>query len=88
MQATMSADLIRGVPRFLQICRIADNNRVIMATENEAWPFDSLNAFHPGIYIFNIAIKGRDEAETIFYPVELNWTGNWTTAEMKSGAIT
>jgi len=82
-RAAMSVDLIKGVPRFLQICRITDKNRVIMATEDEAWPIDSLNAFHPGIYRFNIAVKGKDKAETIFYSVELNWSGNWTTSEMK-----
>lgn len=82
-QADMAVDLIKDVPRFLQICRITDNNRVIIATEGEVWPIDSLNAFHPGsTYRFNIALKGEDNAETAFYSVNLNWTGNWTTAEM------
>ena len=37
-----SVDLIKEIPQFLQICRIKDDNRVIMATEHEAWPVDSL----------------------------------------------
>ena len=79
----MSVDLIKNVPRFVQICRITDKNRVVVATEGELWPIDSINGFHPGKYIFNIALKGKDRAETMFYSVELNWTGNWTTADMK-----
>jgi hypothetical protein len=77
-----SVDLINGIPRFLQICRIRQDNRVIMATEHETWPIDSLNAFQPGQFVFKIGLKGEDNAETIFYSVRLNWTGNWTTAEM------
>ena len=80
---SMSVDLIKNVPRFVQICRITDKNRVVMATEGELWPIDSINAFHPGKYIFNIALKGKDRAETTFYSIELNWTGNWTTADMR-----
>jgi hypothetical protein len=78
-----SVDLIKGVPRFLQICRITDQDRVTMATPGEAWPIDSLKAFQPGSqYVFRIALKGDDLAETTFYSVRLKWTGNWTTAEM------
>lgn len=78
-----SVDLIKGVPRFLQVCRIHQSNRVIMATKNETWPIDSIDAFQPGQqYVFKIALKGDDSAETCFYSVRLDWTGNWTTAEM------
>jgi hypothetical protein len=88
LDVSMSADLIKGVPRFLQICRISDKGQVIVATENETWPIDSLNSFHPGTYVFKVAVKGKDKAETSFYSIELNWTGNWTTAEMRPLATT
>jgi hypothetical protein len=77
----MSVDLINGIPRFLQICRIDSNNLIHMATEGEQWPIDS-HSFPPGHYVFKVGIKGEDAAETRFYSVKLKWTGNWTTAEM------
>jgi hypothetical protein len=77
----LSIDLINRVPRFLQICRISSDNRIHMATPKEQWPIDSL-AFPLGDYVFKIAIKGEDGAETHFYTVKLIWNGNWTTAEM------
>jgi hypothetical protein len=81
----MSVDLIKTIPRFLQICRITDKGEVRVATEKEYWPIDSLRSFHPGnTYVFNIAVKGNDKAETTSYSVELNWTGNWTTSEMRA----
>lgn len=79
----MAVDLINSVPRFLQICRITDQNRIIMATENEVWPIDTLKAFYPGRYVFNVVVKGEDNAKSSLYAAELNWTGNWTTAEMR-----
>jgi hypothetical protein len=79
----MSVDLINSVPRFRQICRITDRNIIRMASEGEMWPIDTLQSFHPGTYIFNIAVKGEDMAQTSLYPIEFIWTGNWTTAEMK-----
>jgi hypothetical protein len=83
IDAPGEVDLINGVPRFLQVCRISNQNRVIMATQGEVWPIDSVEAFQPGgQYVFRIALKGDDQAETIFYSVRLNWTGNWTTSEM------
>jgi hypothetical protein len=80
--AAMSVDVIKGIPRYLQICRITQTNEVKMATEGEMWPFDSLRMFVPSKYKFKIAVKGQDEAETDMYIVELNWTGDWRTANM------
>ncbi len=77
----LSIDLINGIPRFLQICRISSDNRIHMATPHGQWPIDSLG-FPPGDYVFRIGIKGEDNAETRFYTVKLQWTGNWTIAEM------
>lgn len=77
----MSVDLIKGIPRFLQICRIDSDNLIHMATNGERWPVDSHN-FPSGDYTFNVGIKGEDIAETCFYSVKLIWNGNWTTAEM------
>jgi hypothetical protein len=77
----LSIDLIKGIPRFLQICRISSDNRIHMATPREQWPIDSLR-FPLGDYVFKIGIKGEDNAETHFYAAKLIWTGNWTTAEM------
>jgi hypothetical protein len=80
---TFSVDLINGVPQFVQICRIRDSNQVIMATPHETWPIDSIDSFRPGgQYSFRIALKGEDSADTFFYDIRLNWTGNWTTSEM------
>ena len=67
--------------------RVSTVRRVLphVATEKEYWPIDSLRSFHPGnTYVFNIAVKGNDEAETASYSVELNWTGNWATSEMRA----
>jgi hypothetical protein len=84
----MSVDLIKGVPRFLQICRIHQSNKIIVATEKEVWPIDSMNSFHPGhVYVFKIALKGEDKADTSAFLAELNWTGNWITAEMKPNVV-
>jgi hypothetical protein len=80
-ETEMSVDLLKGITRFLQICRIDDNNRIHIATQREQWPIDSL-AFPVTDYIFKIGIKGEDSAETCFYSVKLRWNGNWTTAEM------
>jgi hypothetical protein len=84
MPESQSVDLISRVPRFLQVCRITQSNQVLVATIGEAWPINSLESFRPGgRYVFRVAFKGEDKAETVFCCVELNWTGNWTTAEMK-----
>jgi hypothetical protein len=85
-EAEMAVDLINGIPRFLQICRISSDNRIHIATQREQWPIDSLE-FPPGDYVFKIGIKGEDNAETRFYAVKLKWTGNWTTAEMAPIAV-
>ena len=79
---SLSIDLIKGIPRFLQICRIDSNNFIHMGTPGDQWPVDSISGFRPGDYIFKVGIKGEDNAETCFYSVKLVWTGNWTTAEM------
>jgi hypothetical protein len=78
-------DLINEIPQFLQICRVDDRNVIHMATQGENWPIDS-HGFTPGNYVFKIGIKGEDSAETSFCSVRLNWTGNWTTAEMDTVA--
>jgi len=80
-EAEMSINLLKDIPRFLQICRIDDKNCIHIATQREQWPIDSHN-FPLGDYVFKIGIKGEDDAETCFYSVKLTWTGNWTTAEM------
>jgi hypothetical protein len=80
--AELSIDLINGIPRFLQICRIDSGNRIHMATLDEKWPIDS-QGFPPGDYLFRIGIKGEDGAETRFCAVKLKWTGNWSIAEME-----
>jgi hypothetical protein len=85
-EADYSVDLIKDVPRFLQICRISSDNRIHMATQGELWPIDSMG-FPPGDYVFRVAIKGEDNAETRFYAVKLMWTGNWVTAEMAAAPI-
>ena len=82
MPGTFTVDLINGILRFLQICRITDSNQVIVATERENWPIDSIGVFRPGFFVFEIALKGDDNADTSVYSVRLNWTGNWTTSEM------
>jgi hypothetical protein len=66
---SMSVDLVNGVPRFLQICRITQTNQVLVATANEVWPFDSLESFHPGSYVFRVAFRafsGLVESEWVF----------------------
>jgi hypothetical protein len=82
----LSVDLIKGLRVFLQVCRITDANRVIMATPGEQWPVDSLVS-QPGPYTFKIAVKGDDQAETTFYGVQLTWTGVWTTSEMRAVSV-
>ena len=75
-------DLIKGVPRFVQLFRIHKSNRVIPATEGEVWPIDAMDKFSAGEYQFDIAFKGRGEADTVSYSIKLNWTGNWETGDV------
>jgi hypothetical protein len=77
-----AVDLTQKIPRYVQIFRITDSNQIIPATEGEMWPLDSLNKFSPGTYVFDIALKGQDDAETILRRLRLIWTGNWKTAQI------
>ena len=80
-----SVDLTKGISRFLQVFRIHESNVVIPATyanPPEQWPIELQNRFVPGKYLFTIGLKGQDEAETVFCNLELNWTGDWATAQV------
>jgi hypothetical protein len=83
-----AVDLIKGIPRFLQIIRIHETNKVVPATfavpHCEVWPIDQAFAFVAGQqYHFRIGVKANDRAETEFSTIILNWTGNWTTATVE-----
>jgi hypothetical protein len=77
----MTEDLPQRVPRYLQICRVTDTNRVVMATEREFWPLGETNIFRPREYVFHITVNAEG-IEAVEYQIRLDWTGNWKTATM------
>ena len=79
---TGDVDLVKAVPRFVQVFRIRKSNHVIPATEGEVWLLDEQNKFVPGDYQFDVILKGMDEADTVFYSLKLNWTGDWQTTKI------
>jgi len=85
-----SVDLTKNIPRFLQVFRIHETNRIVPGTFGnppEQFPVDLLNRFVVGeTYHFRIGLKGDDEAETLFGTVKLIWTGDWATAQVSYAA--
>jgi hypothetical protein len=82
---SMSADLVKDIPRFVQLFRIHESGAIIPATESEVWPIDSMDAFKNGnTYHFQIAFKGHDRAETQKYEIVIDWTGNMHTTTVRT----
>jgi hypothetical protein len=81
-----SVELIKDIPRFLQVFRIHESNKIIPGTFGnppDQFPLDLINKFVVGeTYHFRVGLKGEDEAETVFGTVTLVWTGNWNTAQV------
>jgi hypothetical protein len=81
-----SVDLAKDIPRFLQVLRIHQSNRIVPATFGdppEQFPLDLRNQFMVGSrYHFRVGLKGDDEAETVFHTLELVWNGDWRTSQV------
>jgi hypothetical protein len=81
----MSEDLPERVPRYLQICEIMEaTNKIVMATQGRLWPLGEDNIFRPGKYLFDVVVRA-DGAKAVTRQLELDWTGDWKTAEMIMG---
>jgi hypothetical protein len=65
------------------VFRIHEVNAVIPGTAGEVWPLGENHSFEIGkTYHFDVALKGRDDAETVVRTIRLNWNGNWQTTEI------
>jgi hypothetical protein len=81
--AAAAVDLVKGVPRYVEMCVATDADQITVTTEGGGvWPIDAMHIFDkPGEYLFRIVIEARDTVATSITR-KLNWTGNWTTTDM------
>ncbi len=74
-----------GIPAFLDIITISNENLIRPHTKDFAYPghFDPVSFFsNIGFYIFEITIRyGESSSQTC--KLKLNWLGDWKTAEME-----
>jgi hypothetical protein len=77
------ANIIMHAPQYLDVVRVHNDNRVVVATEGQAWPLSQARMFeNPGEYLFRVIISGKDVADTPSKYIKFTLTGDWRTASV------
>jgi hypothetical protein len=79
---TTQVDLIKDVPRGLDLIGISEHNRVHVFSLS--WPINQLDFFEwAGIYSLTVVVSA-DNSVPIRKEIELNFTGDFKTSTMRS----